>query len=202
MNVSKPLLDFFALGQVAHETKRILANAIRHKELPLLPEKQESLNTTLSHLGDVREGFTLTLRSPSVTSMQELRYLVSKVFFDWGWVEEQGLELWPDDQVHIPQSQLLAFAHAYVTFATLPSLPKGQVTFPERTSYADIPVPRSPAEVLERIEEMEQVIWGTVMAPVGEMEQGPLRRTYGFFETGDWLIFHHLRLFFKNQELH
>jgi hypothetical protein len=67
------------------------------------------------------------------------------------------------------------------------------VTYPKSSrTYADIPVPHTPGEVLARIEELEQVIWEAGERPIAAVEPDPLRRTYGFFETSAWLVSQHL----------
>ncbi|OUC08400.1 hypothetical protein RY27_09225 [Litorilinea aerophila] len=83
---------------------------------------------------------------------------------------------------------------AAVAMGYLPRLPAQQITFPHSYSdpptYADIPVPSTPGEMLWRIEELEQMLWRLMSADMQELVQrqyGPLRRTYGFFEASAWL---------------
>lgn len=200
LDIQQVLEEFFALGNIARETKRILAKGLSQKDTPLPSPEQEYLSITLTHLGEAREGFALCLRTASVGDPGELRYLVRRILVDWGWLEELGLTLKTGGNIQLPGSQLLAFAHSYVTLGFLPHLPSYQVTFPQgQSTYADIPVPHTPAEVLSRIEELEQVIGEASVRPIGDLELDPLRRTYGFFETGAWLAAHHLSLFLANQ---
>ena len=196
LDVQEALETLFAMGNIAYETKRILAKGLRSKDSPLPSPDQDYLSLALEHLETVREGFVLSLRAASVADWEELRYLVRRILFDWTWLEELGLALAPSTEVQRVGSQLLAFAHAYVSLGVLPRLPPTEVTFPQgRPTYADIPVPRTPGEVLTRIEEMERVVWEAEVKPVGELEPEPLRRTYGFFEAGAWLVARHLPLF-------
>jgi hypothetical protein len=190
------LIEFFALGNIAQGTKEALWTYIQ-QQAPLVADQQGNLSLTLGHLDQVREGFQITLRTSHVTSLDELRYLVSRVWFDWDWLAEQGLMLLPDDQVYQVHQQAFAFAHTITALALLPQLPVDQITFPGRPSYADIPVPRSPAEILNRIDELESVLFTSTVKPVEAVEPEPLRRTYGFFETSAWLVFDHLRIFLK-----
>ena len=97
-------------------------------------------------------------------------------------------------EVERVRRQLLSFGMAAIALGYLPRLPSKQVTFPQSygkpPTYADIPVPRTPGEMLWRIEELEQTIWHIMSSDLGELVQrryGPLRRTYGFFETSAWL---------------
>ncbi len=86
--------------------------------------------------------------------------------------------------------QLLAFGMAAVALGYLPRLPADHITFPHSFSkpatYADIPTPDTPAELLSRIDELEKM---TQHLMSGNLQQllnrryGALRRTYGFFET-------------------
>jgi len=76
------------------------------------------------------------------------------------------------------------------------------VTFPHSfhrpPTYADIPAPVTLGEVLSRIEEMEGMLWQFARGRWGELVRrryGPLRRTYGFFETSALLAGEHVRRF-------
>jgi len=200
LDIQRTLEEFFALSNIAHETRRILAKGLRQKDVPLPSSEQEYLSTTLTHLGEAREGFVLCLRTASVANPKELRYLVHRILFDWSWLEELGLAWETGGEIQLVGPQLLAFAHTYVTLGFLPHLPPWLVTFPQdQPTYADIPVPRTPGEVLSRIEEMEQVVWEAGVRPIGELEPDSLRRTYGFFEAGAWLAARHLSLFLANE---
>ncbi len=93
------------------------------------------------------------------------------------------------------RQQLLAFGMATVALGALPKLPSEQVTFPHSfgkpPTYSDIAAPSSPAEMLVRIEELEEMIWQLMAGNPNELVQnqyGPVRRTYGFFETSAWLV--------------
>ena len=200
LDIQEVLEEFFALSNIAHETKRILAKGLGQKGIPLPSSEQEYLSTTLTHLGEAREGFVLCLRASSVADPKELRDLVRRILLDWTWLEELGLALETGGEIQMLGPQLLVFAHTFVTLGFLPHLPSYQVTFPYgRPTYADIPVPHTPGEVLSRIEELEQVIWEAGIRPMGELEPDPLRRTYGFFEAGAWLAARHLSLFLADQ---
>jgi len=200
LDIQEALEEFFALSNIARETRRILAKGLGRKDTPLPSAEQEYLYTTLTHLGEAREGFVLCLRASSVADPKELRKLVRRILLDWTWLEELGLTLETEGEIQLPGPQLLAFAHTFVTLGFLPHLPSYQVTFPHgRPTYADIPVPHTPGEVLSRIEELERVIWEAGIRPIGELEPDPLRRTYGFFEAGAWLAAHHLSLFLADE---
>lgn len=168
------------------------------------------------YLGAVREGFVLSLRSSEVPDKNQLRYLIDQVLLDWDSItSELGLDSDESpsgdsadtDRLAEPKSaddvgeplepvrqQLLAFGMAAVALGALPRLPSEQVTFPHSfgnpPTYADIPAPSSPAEMMVRIEELEEMIWQLMAGDPGDLVQnqyGPVRRTYGFFETSAWL---------------
>jgi hypothetical protein len=186
---------FAALGRVVVQTRRVLAWAIAHDEQRLPPGEQDYLDGTLTHLSQVREGFVVTLRTEKVHSDSELYDLVQHILVDWSWLEELGLSWQRGEQrLEVPTAQVLAFAHASVALGYLPQLPPQQITFPHTqatASYADIPVPHSPGEWLERIEELESVIEQIGARPPARMARDKLRRTYGYFEASAWLVSQH-----------
>ncbi len=190
---NEDLLDLFAaLGRVAEDTRRLLLQALLHEDRRLTPEEQERLQSTLGHLGNVREGFIVTVRASAARSPSELRDLVQHVLVDWSWLEQLGLswEAGPS-RVELPVAQVLSFAHASVALGTLPHIPPEVISFPQpRASYADIPVPHSPGEWLERIEELETTIAQVGERPAATLARDRLRRTFGYFDASAWLVAH------------
>ena len=70
--------------------------------------------------------------------------------------------------------------------AFLPRLPDDAVRFPAgRRTYADIPVPRGPAELSERIDELERELWLTAVGHPAPRTDPAFRRTYGFFDAAE-----------------
>jgi hypothetical protein len=159
---------------------------------------------TLPHLEEVRAGFRGALRS-DWAGLAELQYVIlqdaelraalrppstpaeRRAALLEAVVEERaqqrqrrpairGARLWP----------LIALAHARIVFALLPRLPSTAVRFPwgPRT-YADIPVPRGPAELVQRIDELERELWWTATGRLPHPGDPALRRTYGFFDVAD-----------------
>jgi len=81
---------------------------------------------------------------------------------------------------------LAALAHARLVLAFLPRLPDDAVRFPAgRRTYADIPVPRGPAELSERIDELERELWLTAIGHPAPRTDPGFRRTYGFFDAAE-----------------
>lgn len=177
-----------ALGRLAEQTKSVLARRIQGE--PLAERAQTTLQTALDHLSEVREGFILSLRVSAVPSFSELRALVERVVTDWSEWEAAGFRFMPAFQLARLGDQVFFFHHACIVMGTLPRLPDYAVTFPHqrRPTYSDIPVPGTPGEVLDRIEEMEHVVW---IAENADLESAPVdsvRRTYAFFEASAWLV--------------
>jgi hypothetical protein len=81
---------------------------------------------------------------------------------------------------------LAALDHARLVLAFLPRLPAAAVRFPAgRRTYADIPVPRGPAELSERIDELERELWLTAVGHPAPRTDPAFRRTYGFFDAAE-----------------
>lgn len=196
MELSGSLMQYLHMGQVAGAVRDVLAAGLIQYERSLPASRRQALRQALTHLGDVREGFVISARTSQVASPEELRYLIARVLLDWGWVEAAGLVLEPGEAVEQPELQLVAFAHSCVSLGLLPRMAPHQITYPVgRRTYADIPVPRTPGEVLERIEELERALTVLELEPLAALEESTVKRTYGFFETSAWLVAYHRRLF-------
>ncbi len=195
-NLQEVQTSLRTLARVVRETREVLAEELEHRSRPPSPAVQNRLQETLDHLGQVREGFILTLRMgpatfPAIGVMDptELWALVSHVLMDWGWLEQIGLSWQTAGALERVEDQVVSYAHARIALGLLPRLPAEAITYPQpRPTYADIPVPRTAGELLARIEELEQVIWQAGVMPLEAMEPAPLRRTYGFFEASVWLV--------------
>ncbi len=211
------LYDFVDYGEVAEATTHLLSLALRqtkqHGTRPGLgADSIESLvlQRARDYLSTAREGFTLSVRTTEVQESSEIKYLLNRVLTDWDKlsreldIEElvQGSNQGADtvvkggqqSQLEEVRRQMIAFGMAVVAMGYLPRLPSVNVSFPqsygEPPTYRDIPVPRSPAQMLTRIEEMEETLWHLASQDMGQLVQrryGPLRRTYGFFEASAWL---------------
>jgi hypothetical protein len=212
---SDEIYDFVAIGELADTTKQFiylgLAHNIRRSQCSPGVDQvgQMVLQQARDYLSRVREGFVLSVRTADVNSFDELGYLLERVLLDWDALsEELGLQpgyttdrasgeargARPVEQIEQVRDQLLAFGMAAVALGMLPRLPNEEVTFPRRyrkpATYADIPVPNSPAAMLQRIEELEKMIWQIAsrdLVDLAERSYNPLRRTYGFFESSAWL---------------
>jgi hypothetical protein len=204
--------DFVAIGELADTTKQFihlnLAYNIRRQDRAGLEHVERMvLQQARDYLSRVREGFVLSVRTADITSTDELSYLLERVLLDWDRlsgelglqtdapVESQpSVELSAQKRIEHVRDQLLAFGMAAVALGMLPHLPAAEITFPRSyrkpPTYADIPVPSTPAEMLHRIEELEKMIWQIAfhdLIDLAERRYNSLRRTYGFFESSAWL---------------
>ncbi len=169
--------------------------------------------TTLPHLEDVQAGFQGALRTDLV-GIDELRYLLLQVAgfrvdpprsdAERRAVTEEAIaearsrlslgSAGPGVTFRIEPGrswQLAALGHTRVVLAALPRMPGPAVRFPTGwRTYADIPTPRGPAELADRIAELETLLWRVVRrGPVASSDPA-FRRTYGFFDTADHLGLH------------
>ncbi len=192
-DIEETLREFMALKAIS-ETARDALGAIIRQEMYQAPRSREivSMREALEYLSEVREGFALSLRAERVRDPRELMYLVNRLLMDWSWLEDLGLQLALPETIERVGRQLIAFAMAAVALALTPQLPPEAVTFPvqeyfPRGTYADIPVPETPGDLWERIEEVERVVYAAGMRHLAAMRLSPLRRAYAFFEANAWV---------------
>ncbi len=180
------------LARIVNLTRQMLAAGIQKGDRPGGLQSSRSpgqLADTLQHLGQVREGFILSQRTSPQLSLAELRKLVEHILLDWDWLRPLNLALVPSGQIETVDQQLVVYNHALVALASLPHLPAEAITFPQkRPTYADLTAPSLPGELLERIEELERVIYQAEVMPTKKPAYGPFRRTYAFFEASTWLV--------------
>ena len=213
MTLHGDVRDFVAIAEVADATTKWLAMHLQTdlgRTAPRLDRVSLAiLQQARDYLADVREGFVLSVRTGQIADNQEMRYLLDRVLLDWDALsQELGLALADEENQALEsrleqvRGQLLAFGMALVAMATLPRLPAESVTFPfsyhQPPTYADIPAPAAPGEILSRIEEIEEMLWRFASGRWGQLlrrRYGPLRRTYGFFESSAVLAGEHVRRF-------
>lgn len=204
---------FVSIGEIAETTTQMLALGLQAKtNLGGPPPRQRStglerieqliLQQARNHLSEVREGFVLSVRTAQVTDRNELHFLLERVLLDWTQLSrELGVDTesnsapreagsQPEQIPERVRQQLLAFGMAATALGYLPRMPADQITFPYHYSdpptYADIPTPETPGEMLWRIEELEQMLWRLMADNLQELLEkryASLRRTYGFFES-------------------
>jgi len=213
MHDSASLHEFARIGEVAETTTQLLALGLQHHTTfagrprdtarKVDPVEQFVLQQARDLMAQVREGFVLSVRSAQTPNKAELRFLLERVLHDWRRLsEELGLQGGQPDpsastgqpnegqQLERLRHQLLAFGMAATALGTLPRTPTEEVTFPysfgKPPTYCDIPAPATPAAMLQRIEELETMLWKLMASDLQELVNhayGPLRRTYGFFEV-------------------
>lgn len=208
MHDQASLHEFARIGEVAETTTQLLTLALQHQTTfagrpggqprKVDPVEQYVLGQARELMAQVREGFVLSARAAQAPSKTELRYLIERVLHDWRTLsKELGLEAGDADasgaeeaRLETLRHQLLAFGMAATAFGSLPRTPAEEITFPysygKPPTYGDIPAPATPAAMLQRIEELETMLWKLMASDLQELVNhayGPLRRTYGFFEV-------------------
>ncbi|HEU4673074.1 MAG TPA: hypothetical protein VFS32_09255 [Candidatus Limnocylindrales bacterium] len=190
---------------LVRRTRELLDAAIAEGELP--DDGVEFLaDATLPHVEGIQAGFRGWLRSEGV-ARAELQYLIgltagvrsadpaSPADASAAAVErrldERVRELWPVQHPLLRNARavdLVRLAHARVVLAFLPRLPGNEVRYPSPLrTYADISVPRGPAELLERLIELERLLWQVATRRRLPTHDPAVRRTYGFFDAADRL---------------
>ena len=194
--------EFDRLRNLVGSTRFVLDRVLDAGELPaggaaFLAE------ATLPHVEAIEAGFHGWVRS-DMAGLDELRYLVLRLAearigppataaeAEAARVEaerertrqaELGSRVEPADAF-----SLVALAHARLVFAFLPRLPAAEVRYPTgRPTYADIPTPRGPAELVDRIEELERELWRIATGRPIRLVDPAVRRTYGFFDAAEQL---------------
>ena len=152
---------------------------------------------TLPHVEDIEQGFRVWLRA-GAADLDELRAFVARAgigaaasptiaerraalveaMHDLA-AATSGTEIVP-----APARALAALENARLVFALLPrTLPEDVHYSHGRPTYADIFPPRGPAELAERIEELERTLWLLATRRTARLSDSRYRRTYGFFDT-------------------
>jgi hypothetical protein len=194
--------DLDRLLAVVRRTRELLDGVLGEGSLP--PGGADFLaQATLPHLEGVQAGFKGWLRSDAA-GIAELRHLLDLVpaMRVGGPIDaaERRAELAEQERERLAAHggrptiegargwDLALLGHARVVLASIPHLPDAAVRWPAgRRTYADIPVPRGPAELADRIEELERQLWRAAVGRRPAPSDPGFRRTYGFFDTADRL---------------
>ena len=200
---ASPFTSFERLVQTCRRTRAVLVAVTHERAGDGDVVRSIVAHEALAHVDAVLDGLTLLSRAGSYTA-EELRTLVRRA----GIVEpprpgspeaaiaerEIALERSARDQGafsrpairRVDAQTILAAGHARVVFSVIPSLPPEAVAWPRaHRTYADIPVPRTETELLERVEELARVLWR--VAEGEDRRDEPLRRTLAFYEAGSRL---------------
>ena len=166
-------------------------------------------SATLPHIEDIQAGFHGWLRADAA-GVAELRYLLLQVATmrvdaprndaaRTAAFEETAAEARlagrltdaPRPAVQLSRAEpwhLAALQHARVVLASIPRVREEDVRLPAgRRTYVDIPAPRGPAELAERIRELEAELWKAVTGRASPPIDPAFRRLYGFFDAADQL---------------
>jgi hypothetical protein len=187
--------EFDRLALLFRRTRELLDVAA---STGVLPEGGSDIlaDETLPHVEDIEQGFRVWLRAgaadldelrafvvragigSAAQSLAERRAALIEAMNDFA-AAASGPEILP-----APARALAALEHARLVFAILPHTSPADVHFPHgRHSYADITPPRGPAELAERIEELERSVWLLATRRTARLSDSHYRRTYGFFDT-------------------
>jgi hypothetical protein len=196
---------FDQLLALVRRTRELLDAAIDHGGLPA-GGADYLADETLPHLEAIQAGFVGWLRADTA-GLAELRYLLSLV----GAARIQPATSGPDRVAADAEAEmerslaargarppsvlrgagpwdLAALSHARLVLAFLPRVPDEDVRYPAgRRTYADIPAPRGPAELADRLEELERQLWRTASGRTPDPVDPSFRRAYGFFDAADRL---------------
>jgi hypothetical protein len=187
--------EFDRMAALFQRTRELLDLVSAAHELP--PEGTEVIATeTLPHVEDIEQGFRVWLRAGAV-DLAELRSLVARAGVlapeSRSAAEERAALVETMNEIAAatgspilpaPARALAALQHARLVFALLPHTPAEDVHYPTgRRTYADITPPRRPAELAERIEELERSLWSVATRHTPRLSDSSYRRTYGFFDT-------------------
>jgi hypothetical protein len=197
--------DLDRLLGLVRRTRELLDSVVGDGELPA-GGADYLAEATLPHVEAIQAGFRGSLRSEGV-GLAELQYLLGltaatrvgppedaaerRAAALERWLEERAADRLPRAHRGIENarpSDLVGLAHARVVLAFLPHLPDEDVRYPApRRTYADIPVPRGPAELADRLAELERLLWqAATRRPIASTDPA-FRRTYGFFDAADRL---------------
>ena len=190
---------------LAKRTRELLDAAVGDGELPI-GGGEYLADRTLPHVESVQAGFIGWLRSDAA-GVDELRYLLGRVAAirvdppandaerraadaeaaaEQVFVERHGRR--PAELRAAEPWSLAALAHARVVLAMLPRIADEDVRYPAgRRTYADIAAPRGPAELSDRLEELERSLWRTAAGRRPDPADPAFRRAYGFFDAADRL---------------
>jgi hypothetical protein len=195
--------EFDRILDLARRTREVIEAAVIDGALPdgagdLLADE------TLPHVESIQAGFRGWLRTEGI-GLAELQYLLLQL----GTMRTDPAVTPADRDAaaaemiaelrmggHRPRPileaaepwHLAALAHARLVLATLPKLADADVRWPAgRSTYADIPIPRGPAELAERLTELEQQLWRLATGRLTPRTDPALRRTYGFFDAAERL---------------
>jgi hypothetical protein len=190
---------------LAKRTRELLDAAIGQGELPE-GGADYLADRTLPHVESVQAGFVGWLRSDAA-GVEELRYLLGRVAAirvngpasdaertaaeaeaaaERAFADREGRR---PGALHLAEPwSLAALAHARVVLAMLPRIADEDVRYPAgRRTYADIAIPRGPAELSDRLEELERSLWRTAAGRRPDPGDPAIRRLYGFFDAADRL---------------
>ena len=194
-----PFGDLAAIGAVFARTRSVLDTLLAHGQADRDTEDVLA-DAALPHIESVETAFRVRLRTadadleqlrgliqlgglgppPPVTRPEARAALIEAIRALSGAGGERSL-LRPAGR------DLAAVDHARLTMALLPRTAPWEVRYPGWASYADISPPRTPAEFMSRLEEVERHLWHGATGRVDALPRAGWRRVYAFFDAGEAL---------------
>ncbi len=193
--------DFDRILELVRRTRELLDVALDEGALP--EDGADYLaEATLPHIEGIEAGFVGWVRSEHA-GLDELRYIISQVAA----LDRVGPTTEAERRAALAEAllerrlgrgrpklqrargwDLAALTHARVVLGYLPRIPHERVRYPAGfRTYADIPVPRGPAELAARIQELERELWRTATGRPPKPLDPAFKRTYAFFDAADQL---------------
>lgn len=186
------LRELAEITQLFVRTRAALA-ALAHGE-ERLPDSDSAFlaERVLAHVEAMQDGLRLTLRA-SAAGRDELRYVVTHAWL----APTDDVDRRPSEAVERADlRRVAALHHAAAVMGMVPRLPPELCTYPGPPGYVDIRPPRGPAELKDRLEELERALWDAAIGRWWAVDDpAGRRRSYAFFEAGAWLGRQHSRLF-------
>lgn len=186
--------SFDRLVRLCRRTRAVLLDVASDRETEQNAVRSIVAAEALDHVDAILAGVTYLARTSSF-SEAELRELVRRAGIAARPAEGSAEAVAADEEAAaearagrrrlatIDRGIILAVGHARVVFSVIPALPPEAVGWPRaRPTYADIPAPRTEAELLLRVEELARVLWR--VAAGDDRRDEPLRRTLAFYDAG------------------
>ncbi len=172
---------------LVRRTRELLDAAIDEGELPA-GGADYLADLTLPHLEAVQAGFVGWLRADTA-GLAELRYLLSLV----GTARIPPATSDPDRRAADAETEMERSLTA--RGARRPARLRGAEPWDLAAlsharlvlAFLDIPAPRGPAELANRLEELERQLWRTASGRTPNPVDQGFRRAYGFFDAADRL---------------
>ena len=194
-----PFGDLAAIGAVFARTRGALDTLLRRGHVD---DDEESVlaDSALPHVESLEAAFRVTLRTGDA-DLEQLRALIR--LGGLGPLPQEGRADGRAALIEAIRSlsgaggerrlvrpagrDLAALDHAQLAMALVPRTAPEDVHYPGWGTYADIAPPRTPAEFMGRLEEVERHLWHGATGRASDLPRAGWRRVYAFFDSGEAL---------------